>query len=122
MADQWYYTSSGQRCGPVSTDELRHQGELGRLQGHDLVWCERLPNWVAASSVEGLLTGTGNGTAVATATLPPAKTPLDLWTAAQRQSVPEEALPPYDEPVRNYQQDFRQEWRQQQQQQTGKLK
>src|SRR5438445_629641 len=78
MADQWFYTSSGQRFGPVSSEELHQQAEAGRLQGTDLVWCERMPNWVPASTVDGLVSS-GN---VATATLPAAATsasPLELW-------------------------------------------
>jgi hypothetical protein len=92
MTEQWYYTSAGRRYGPVSEEELYHQAASGRLQPTDLVWNERMPQWVPARSIEGLLPGGYVGTAVLSAPEPapapaaaPAQSPLERWQAEARQ-------------------------------------
>ncbi len=96
MSEQWYYTSSGRRYGPVSEEELHQQAATGRLQPQDLVWNERLPQWVPARSVEGLLPDGGVVTAVLAEPVPvvaPApssgQTPLERWQEDARQQRPE---------------------------------
>lgn len=54
MADEWHYSSQGDRHGPVSAAELKRLADAGQLSPADLVWKEGLANWVAASSVKGL--------------------------------------------------------------------
>jgi hypothetical protein len=51
----WYYTSNGQRVGPVSIEQLRHVGSLGHLGPRDLVWTEGMADWQPATAVPGLL-------------------------------------------------------------------
>jgi hypothetical protein len=64
---QWYYAHNQQQQGPVSWDNLRELASSGRLAGHDMVWCEGMPDWKKAELVEGLFKGGGArsaGTAV----------------------------------------------------------
>lgn len=77
MSEQWFYTSSGRRLGPVSSEELWHQAEVGQLQPTDLVWCERLPQWVPARSVDGLLPESRGNVATLPAPVPLSRTPWD---------------------------------------------
>ncbi len=52
--DQWFYAKGGQQTGPVTFDALRHLASLQQIWPDDLVWAPHLPQWVVASSVEGL--------------------------------------------------------------------
>ena len=93
MSEQWFYTSSGARQGPVTHEELRQQAATGRLRANDLVWCEGMPQWVSAQSVEGLLPALPESH-VATATLP-TPTPLERWANSQQPAA-------YPEPAADY--------------------
>ena len=57
MANEWYYAKSGQRHGPVNDQQLKELAELGQLGQTDLVWCERMSDWKAASTIKGLFSG-----------------------------------------------------------------
>jgi hypothetical protein len=50
----WYYVVNGKRFGPVNAAELKELARTGRLAGGDLVWTERLGQWVPANTVKGL--------------------------------------------------------------------
>lgn len=60
MAAGWYYVAKGtvdQRVGPLTWAELYTAGSSGSLQSDDLVWHPTMPEWLPASSVPGLPTG-----------------------------------------------------------------
>lgn len=57
MSTEWYFSSKGQRVGPVSESELRSLVASGRISASDLVWQTGQPDWVPASSVPGLFQG-----------------------------------------------------------------
>jgi hypothetical protein len=54
MADQWYYSRSGQQLGPVTGSELRQLAVQGLLSPIDLIWREGLTDWLPASRIKGL--------------------------------------------------------------------
>jgi hypothetical protein len=54
MAELWYFTRDGQAQDPVSKDELAQLAGSGLLKPTDLVWTEGMPQWVRASSAQGL--------------------------------------------------------------------
>jgi hypothetical protein len=54
MAEEWHYSSKGDRHGPVTAGELKRLADGGQLSPTDLVWKEGLANWVVASNVKGL--------------------------------------------------------------------
>ncbi|HEY0913250.1 MAG TPA: DUF4339 domain-containing protein [Solimonas sp.] len=51
----WWYANGSQQQGPVSAGELKHIANEGGLQPDALVWREGMAEWIAASSVRGLL-------------------------------------------------------------------
>ncbi len=58
MADQWYYSQQGQRCGPVTSDQLKQLATSGQLQPTDLVWKKGMAQWVKAEDIKGLMLAT----------------------------------------------------------------
>lgn len=54
MADDWYYTQSNERKGPVTPAKLKAMADEGWLIPTDLVWKKGMPNWVPAEKVRGL--------------------------------------------------------------------
>lgn len=64
--EQWYYTSNGERAGPVRAVELKALASSGGLGPDDMVWKEGMKDWIKASSVKGLIP-----TALQVATAPP---------------------------------------------------
>jgi GYF domain 2 len=51
----WYYTSNGERQGPVSLVELEALSHRGRLDPQkDLVWTDGMTDWKLCGQVEGL--------------------------------------------------------------------
>ena len=54
MADQWYYTHSGQQAGPVSSQQLRQAAVAGQLLPSDLIWKQGMAAWALAGKVKGL--------------------------------------------------------------------
>lgn len=55
MSEQWYLSRKGEQYGPYNWAQLREFAEAGRVRPEDFVWCEGMPDWVAAVEVEGLL-------------------------------------------------------------------
>jgi len=51
MANQWYYTRNGQRCGPVTEDQVRQFAATGQIQATDLVWTNGMAEWTQAGTV-----------------------------------------------------------------------
>ncbi|MEO5715951.1 MAG: RDD family protein [Luteolibacter sp.] len=51
---QWYYSESGQQRGPVTEDEIKSLLESRRIHPDTLVWTQGMPDWKAASSIDGL--------------------------------------------------------------------
>jgi len=59
---QYYYMdAAGQQIGPVSFDELRQLASNGTVQQTTLVWAEGMPEWTAASGLDGLFAGGAAG-------------------------------------------------------------
>lgn len=54
MERQWFYAVNGQQNGPISEDEFVRLFQENHLSADTLVWTEKLPGWVAASSVKEL--------------------------------------------------------------------
>ncbi len=52
---KWYYGQGDKEMGPVSSEELRELAVSGKLGPHDMIWKEGMPNWVEASSIQGLI-------------------------------------------------------------------
>jgi len=51
---QWYYTRNRQQNGPVSFEELKQIAANGGISPSDMVWNPPMPDWIPASSVQGL--------------------------------------------------------------------
>lgn len=51
---RWYYSSGGNRVGPISEQELRDRWNTGNLAPWDLVWRPGFETWIEASAVRGL--------------------------------------------------------------------
>jgi uncharacterized protein (TIGR03067 family) len=54
MANQWYYSKNGDKCGPVTSAELKALAGAGKLLPTDLVWKEGISSWKPAGKVNGL--------------------------------------------------------------------
>jgi phage shock protein PspC (stress-responsive transcriptional regulator) len=52
--DQWFYSKSGQKNGPVAGSVLKQLARSGDLSISDLVWREGMSEWAPASKVKGL--------------------------------------------------------------------
>lgn len=51
---QWYHEHEGERCGPISFDELRRLVAAGQLQRCNLVWSPGMAEWTPASQIDKL--------------------------------------------------------------------
>ena len=51
---QWYYSNNGSQLGPVSTEVLKGMIADGRVKSTDLVWRERMPDWLPVSLISEL--------------------------------------------------------------------
>jgi hypothetical protein len=52
---QWFFSTGGERYGPVGFDYLLELAKTGRLDPrNDMVWTTTLPDWEPAGEVEGL--------------------------------------------------------------------
>lgn len=51
----WWYANGTQQHGPISAHELKRIAAEGGLQPDALVWREGMAEWIAASSVRGLM-------------------------------------------------------------------
>ena len=54
---QYWYTKNNERQGPVTGAALVQLAQQGVLAPADLVWCDGMPQWTAASSFTGLFAG-----------------------------------------------------------------
>lgn len=54
MSDQWYYSSTGDKVGPFSSQELRDLARAGSIQPTDTVWKEGVERGVVAARVRYL--------------------------------------------------------------------
>lgn len=54
MANEWHYTKNGQRFGPVSGQQLKELTANGGIGPDDLVWKERMAQWVPSCSINEL--------------------------------------------------------------------
>lgn len=48
---QWFYVEAGGQKGPVNEHELRQLLDTRRISPGTLVWCEGMPEWVAADAI-----------------------------------------------------------------------
>jgi hypothetical protein len=87
MVPEWYHADHGQQCGPVTFADLQALAAQGRLRPSDLVWKNGWPDWVAASTQEGLF-------APAPAAVPKRPAPVVLEPAQPEQLAFERALAP----------------------------
>lgn len=65
MAQGWYLGKGGNRSGPFTPQRLRQMAANGEIVATDLVWREGMADWVAASSVAGLLAAPAPGSVAA---------------------------------------------------------
>jgi phage shock protein PspC (stress-responsive transcriptional regulator) len=52
--DQWFYSTNGQKNGPVTGAVLKQLARSGELSVGDLLWREGMAEWAPASKVKGL--------------------------------------------------------------------
>ena len=57
MAQQWYFSRTGQQEGPVTKEALAAMARAGQLQPMHLVWSPGMANWQAAGDVEEAVNG-----------------------------------------------------------------
>lgn len=51
---KWFYTHEGERCGPVTSANLRSLAAAGKLAADDLIWKEDMADWAPATQLRGL--------------------------------------------------------------------
>lgn len=73
----WWYSKGEERKGPYTAAELKALVASGQVASIDMVWKEGQPNWVQASSVNGLFSATGGGS-------PPPLPPTQAGPAQKR--------------------------------------
>jgi len=55
LIDAWFYTTNGERLGPVSKDQLCELAATGQLNPRlDLCWTKGMPEWLPAGEIDGL--------------------------------------------------------------------
>jgi len=54
---EWYYVESGQRVGPLSSEQFEQAAASGKIAPHTLVWKEGMAEWQAYSAVAPAATG-----------------------------------------------------------------
>src|SRR5690349_15412706 len=54
---RWYYANGTQKLGPLSLAELQQLARSGRIQPASMVLREGSDQWLPASSVSGIFTG-----------------------------------------------------------------
>lgn len=70
MANEWFYSKSGKRFGPVSGQQLKELAAKGGIGPDDLVWKEGMAQWLPAKSITGLFEVASNAIQVQPATKP----------------------------------------------------
>lgn len=86
MAAEWYYVKDMQQVGPVSAGELKQLVVAGEVLPDDLVWTEKLSDWVQARQVKGLVPA--NKPAATAAPSEPAASPKAASAAAAATAEP----------------------------------
>jgi len=86
MSD-WYWMKNGEKHGPVHTAGLKELARTGQLLPTDMIWCERLRNWVPASQTKGLEFG-ASGSTHADRSSEAVSTTSTRTPVAQRQATP----------------------------------
>ena len=84
MADQWFYSRSGQQFGPVSAEQLKQLAASRQLAPTDMLWKEGMKDWAQARIVRGLFPQE----AAATPKPPPLPDALDAERTAPRAAPP----------------------------------
>ena len=54
MATAWFYTTKGQKQGPVNSQQLKELALQRVLSPSDMVWKEGMSEWAPASKIKGL--------------------------------------------------------------------
>ncbi len=54
MSAEWYYSSKGGQCGPVSFTTLAQLANSGNLAPTEYVWTAGMSNWAPASTITAL--------------------------------------------------------------------
>ena len=54
MGNEWYLHKDDVQYGPYSWEELSNYTREGRVEPHDLIWCNGMAQWEPARSIEGL--------------------------------------------------------------------
>ncbi|MDM4770807.1 DUF4339 domain-containing protein [Solimonas sp. SE-A11] len=88
----WWYANGTQQQGPVSAQELKRIAAGGGLQPDALLWREGMAEWIAASSVRGLLP-VAEATHPASPASPPAPPPPPPAAATEGWSSPAALAP-----------------------------
>ena len=57
--ERWHYEQEGERCGPVSFEELRHLAATGQIQADNLTWKRGMAEWTPAGQINGLFLSGG---------------------------------------------------------------
>lgn len=56
---QWFYADAQQQqLGPVTFEQIQQLAASGQIQDATLIWNQSMPNWTAASQVQGVFGGT----------------------------------------------------------------
>lgn len=53
---EWFLARDGQRYGPITNEDLRKLASTGHVKAEDLIWRQGFDEWVAASTIPGLIT------------------------------------------------------------------
>lgn len=54
MASSYFFLREDQKCGPVSSSQLKTMAASGLIGPDDLVWKEGFPKWIPARNLKGL--------------------------------------------------------------------
>jgi len=91
VAQEWYYSKSGQQKGPVIAQKLKELAISGQLRPSDLVWHEGMAEWAQAQKVKGLFPK-------APFTAPPPLPPTSTTSVSETSSASLPPVPPLPQP------------------------
>lgn len=60
MSPQWYIYKDGTKYGPLSWEQIFIQASSGFIRPGDFLWCQGIPNWVRADTIQSLRFGGNN--------------------------------------------------------------
>ncbi len=52
--DEWHYTISGEKRGPVKIEKIKALAAAGTLKSTDFLWKQGFSDWVIAGSIKGI--------------------------------------------------------------------